>query len=115
MTNVPSHLISWSKVWVVIGALLVPGITVGTMIIRGSQQLIDKVDVIIVKQDKSDTRMDRFEEKLNAVSIRVDTMAHRQEINNITNNFRYQLQQQPTHYTYKTQHMDANRNPTMVR
>jgi hypothetical protein len=109
--TVTGGTVSWTKIWVVVGFLSTPAF----LLIRGSQAIVDKLDVVIVKQDKADTRMDKFEEKQNAMSIRIDTMAHRQEINNITNNFRYQLQQQPTHYTYRTQHMDANRNPTMVR
>jgi len=103
MNTVPSSHVSWSKIWVVVGALLVPGLTVGTMIIRGGQKLVDKVDVVIVKQDKADSRMDKLEEKINTVAVRVDTITHRQEINTIINNYRYQQRPQPIHVVYKTQ------------
>jgi hypothetical protein len=103
MTGMTSSHVSWTKLWVVIGIFFAPCFGGLIMVVRGSQQIVDGLAVVNIKLDKNDNRMDKIEEKINQVSIRVDTIYHRQDINNVIQNFRYQMQQQNGPTTYRTQ------------
>lgn len=85
--------VSWNKIWTVLGVILIPIFSVLYFTVVAGTKLIDKVDVMSVKIDKTDERLDRMEIRQNATDAKVDTIAHRQEVNTLKQDFRYQIQQ----------------------
>jgi hypothetical protein len=62
------------------------------MVVRGSQQLMDKVDItnIAVVDMKDDIKQIKADFK--QLHTQVDTISHRQELNQVKQEYRYQLE-----------------------
>jgi hypothetical protein len=103
MTGISSSHVSWTKLWVVIGIFFAPCFGGLIMAVRGGQQIIDKMDVVIIKVNEQGSDIKTLKDDVTKLSIRVDTIYHRQDINNVIQNFRYQMQQQNGPTTYRTQ------------
>ncbi len=76
----PTLHVTWSKVFAVITAIVIPGLSLLITGVIFGTNLINKVDGISSKVDVISIRQDKIDDKVDHVSSRVDTIERRQAI-----------------------------------
>ena len=74
----PVNGISWNKVMTLSASFGIPLLSIGYWFVVQGTHLVDKVDLISIKQIQTDAHIDIISMKLDRLSNRVDTIASKQ-------------------------------------